>query len=173
MTEVRTKDFYIHSATSTLNDASRISPSYPPLFLARGVLYLLRASLQPPGKAAPGTQEQSERMDTLRQAAKCFEDALRASGGKNVMAVMGKARVLYSSGKYGEALQTYQQVLEHAPELLDPDPRIGIGCCLWQLGHKEEAMHAWQRSLELVSSRACSSSCRTFIDHVHRLPTLK
>ena len=43
--QVRTKDHYIQSATQCLNDASRISPSYPPLYLARGVTYLLRASL--------------------------------------------------------------------------------------------------------------------------------
>lgn len=147
--EARTKDYYIHQATQTLNEASRISPSYPPLFLARGVLSLLRASLQPPSKAAPGTQDNSERVETLRQALKCFEDALRASGGRNVMATMGKARVQYSLGKYADAMRAYQEVLERAPELTDPDPRIGIGCCLWQLGHKEEAQYAWSRSLEL------------------------
>ncbi|TKA68751.1 hypothetical protein B0A49_07027 [Cryomyces minteri] len=145
--EARTKDFYLHSATSTLNDASRISPSYPPLFLARGVLYLLRASLQP-SKSGAGTQD-SERVETLRQAAKCFEDALRSSSGKNLMAVLGKARASYSLGNYPEALQCYQAVLERAPDLVDPDPRIGIGCCFWQLGHKDDAKGPWQRSLEL------------------------
>lgn len=147
--EARTKDYYIHQATQTLNEASRISPSYPPLFLARGVLSLLRASLQPPSKAAPGTQDNSERMETLRQALKCFEDATRASAGRNIMAIMGKARVHFSLGKYADSLRGYQEVLEKAPELTDPDPRIGIGCCLWQLGHRDEALHAWTRASEL------------------------
>ncbi|OCK78598.1 hypothetical protein K432DRAFT_406325 [Lepidopterella palustris CBS 459.81] len=147
--EARTKDFYIQSATSMLNDASRISPSYPPLFLARGVLYLLRASLQPPSKSGSASQIGPERMDTLKQAAKCFEDALRSSGGKNIMAMMGKARVHYSMGKFPEALKAYQSVLERAPDIIDPDPRIGIGCCFWQLGHKDDAQIAWQRALEL------------------------
>ncbi|KAG9692532.1 TPR-like protein, partial [Aureobasidium melanogenum] len=88
--EARNKEYYIHQATSTLNEASRISPTYPPLFLARGVLYLLRASLQP--SKSSSTAQESERLDTLRQAAKCFEDSLRASHGRNMMAVMGKAR---------------------------------------------------------------------------------
>ncbi|KAJ9655352.1 protein required for normal CLN1 and CLN2 G1 cyclin expression [Coniosporium apollinis] len=149
--EVKTKDFYIHAATSTLNDASRISPSYPPLFLARGVLQLLRASLQPPSKSSSG-QENSERIETLRQAAKSFEDALRVSGGKNMMAVLGKARVNFSLGKYADALQGYQTALERAPGLIDPDPRIGIGCCFWALGHKEDAKGAWERALELNPS---------------------
>ena len=144
----RTKDTFLHAATSTLNDASRISPSYPPLFLARGTLYLLRASLQP-SKSGPGSQEHSERADTLKNAAKCFDDAYKASGGKNVMAVLGKAKAQFSLGRYPEALQLYQQALERAPDMIDPDPRIGIGCCLWQLGYKDHAKSAWQRSLEL------------------------
>ncbi|KAF2181843.1 protein prenylyltransferase [Zopfia rhizophila CBS 207.26] len=147
--EAKTKDFYIQAATSVLNDASRISPSYPPLFLARGVLYLLRASLQAPSTSGGPAQISSERMDTLKQAAKCFEDALRTSGGKNLMALMGKARVNYSMGKYAEALKAYQTTLERSPDLIDPDPRIGIGCCYWQLGFKDDASQAWQRSLEL------------------------
>ena len=88
-------------------------------------------------------------METLKQAAKCFEDALRASNGRNLMAKMGKARVHYSMGKWADALKGYQNILESSPDLLDPDPRIGIGCCFWQLGHKDEAANAWQRSLEL------------------------
>ncbi|KAF1851049.1 protein prenylyltransferase [Cucurbitaria berberidis CBS 394.84] len=147
--DTKTKDFYLQAATSVLNDASRISPSHPPLFLARGVLYLLRASLQGPSTTAGTNAISPERMETLKQAAKCFEDALRASGGKNLMAKMGKARVHYSMGKWADALKTYQNVLESSPDLIDPDPRIGIGCCFWQLGFKDDAAAAWQRSLEL------------------------
>ncbi|KAK5121875.1 hypothetical protein LTR85_004446 [Meristemomyces frigidus] len=144
----RTKDSFLHAATSTLNDASRINPSYPPLFLARGTLYLLRASLQP-SKAGSASQEHSERADTLKNAAKCFDDAYKASQGRNIMAILGKAKAQFSLGRYPEALSLYQQALERAPDMIDPDPRIGIGCCLWQLGHKENAKTAWQRSLEL------------------------
>ena len=146
--DTKLKEFYIQAATSVLNDASRISPSHPPLFLARGVLYLLKASTQGPATAA-GSIVGPERMETLKQAAKCFEDALRASSGRNLMAKMGKARVHYSMGKWAEALKVYQNILESSPDLLDPDPRIGIGCCFWQLGFKDEAAGAWQRSLDL------------------------
>lgn len=65
------------------------------------------------------------------------------------MAILGKARVSFSMGKYAEALQSYQAVLGQTPDLIDPDPRIGIGCCFWQLGHKDDAKTAWQRALEL------------------------
>ena len=152
VSEARTKDFYLQAATGSLNEASRINPSFPPLFLARGVLCLLRASLQPPSKPlAAGAIEQSERVETLRQALKCFDDASRVSVGRNMMALLGKARTLFSLGKYADALEYYQEVLLKMPDLQDPDPRIGIGCCLWQLTYREEARDAWGRALGIVS----------------------
>lgn len=138
--EARTKEFYIRHVTTTLNEASRISPTYHPLLLARGVLQLIRASLQ---------SKPTERLDTLTQANKFFADALRASNGQNVMAILGQARTSFSLAKYADALAKYQMVLERAPDLTDPDPRIGIGCCFWHLGHRDEAQLAWKRSLEL------------------------
>ncbi|KAG8630414.1 hypothetical protein KVT40_002033 [Elsinoe batatas] len=149
-TEVRLKDHFVQAATATLNDASRINPTYPPLFLARGVLYLLRAALLST-KAGFGPRAHAERADMLQQATKCFEDALRSSGGRNIMAIIGKARTLFSLGKYAESYLAYQNALERAPDMYEPDPRIGLGCCLWQLGHKDEAKNAWQRALEVNS----------------------
>ena len=157
--EVRTKDYWLHAATSILNDASRVNPAFPPLYLARGVLYLLRASLQPPSKpVGPASVDHSERIESIRQAQKCFEDSSKVSSGRNMMAVMGAARALYSVGKFKEALEHYQEVLLKMPNMTDPDPRIGIGCCYWQAGHKEEAMEAWERALELV--RHIHTPCR-------------
>lgn len=152
VSEAKTKDFYLQAATGALNEATRVNPSFPPLFLARGVLSLLRASLQPPAKAGThAAAETSERLETLRQALKCFEDASRVSAGLNMMALMGKARTLFSMGRFPASLECYQEVLLKMPDLHDPDPRIGIGCCMWQLGHPEEAREAWARALQLVS----------------------
>ena len=145
----RTKEYWLHQATTTLNDASRISPSYSPLFLARGTLYLLRASLQPQKSSSAGGQDHSDRADTLRQALKCFDDALRVNSGKDIFALLGKAKAQYSLNNIPQALALYQQALERAPDMIDPDPRIGVGVCLWTLGHKELASQAWQRSLTL------------------------
>lgn len=151
--EVKTKDLWLQSATAIMNDASRINPAFPPLYLARGVLYLLRASLQPPSKpVAPGSIDHSERTESLRQALKCFEDAARVSQGRNMMAVLGTARAQFSMGRYAEALKGYQEVLSKMPHLQDPDPRIGVGCCLWQLGYREEARESWERALEINPS---------------------
>ena len=150
VSEAKTKDHYLQLATSALNDASRLNPAFPPLFLARGVLLLLRASLQAPSTkaTAPGAIDQ-EKHELLRQALKWFDDALRVSQGKNMLALVGKSRALFSLGKYAEALAGYQEVLQKMPGLVDPDPRIGIGCCFWQLGHKEDAKIAWERALEI------------------------
>lgn len=148
--EIQTKDYWLHQATSILNEASRVNPAFPPLYLARGVLYLLRASLQPPSKpVGPGSVDHSERHESLRQAQKCFEDSAKVSSGRNMMAVMGAARAQFSVGRYADALAKYQEVLLKMPHLRDPDPRIGIGCCLWQLNYKDEAKEAWERALEI------------------------
>jgi RNA polymerase-associated protein CTR9 len=152
VSEAKTKDTYLQMCTSVMNEATRINPAFTPLLLTRGVLLILRASLFPPSKAAgPGNVENSERVETLRQALKCFEDAARMSNGRNMMAVLGRARTYYCLGRYDEALKGYQEVLVKTPGLTEPDPRIGIGCCLWQLDFKEEAKAAWDRALELVS----------------------
>ena len=148
--EARTKEYYLREATSAINDASRINPSFPPLILTRGVLSLLRASLITSSKAIGGAVEQ-ERRDSLMQAFKMFVDAAKASGGRNMMAVLGQARALYLLGQYKEALHSYQDVLHKLPRMTDPDPRIGIGCCLWQLHYRERAREAWERALALVS----------------------
>lgn len=149
--EPRTKDDFLKAATSSLNEAARINPAYPPLFLARGVLLLLQASLQvSTASSGGGGPVGGEKLDLLRSAMKSFDDALRVSGGKNMLALMGRSRALYSLGKFAEALSGYQEVLTKAPELVDPDPRIGIGCCFWQLGFKEDAKAAWERSLEIT-----------------------
>ncbi|PHH53530.1 Tetratricopeptide repeat protein 1 [Ceratocystis fimbriata CBS 114723] len=151
--EVKTKEYFLNQATASLNEALRINPAFPPLFLARGVLLLLQASLQSPTK---GTSA-SERDDLLQSALKSFDEALRVSGQKNMMAMMGKGRTLFSMGKYAQALTCYQQVLQKMPSLTDPDPRIGIGCCFWQLGFKDDAKAAWERSLEVSPNKWANS----------------
>ena len=133
-----------------MNEAFRIQPTFPPLQLARGVLSVLRAGVE----VNPGTKQQN-----LDQAQASFDECLRSTNGRNMMALLGKARVLFARRKYEEAHKTYQQVLIRAPDLIEPDPRIGLGCCLWQLSYlgeggdnahlKEHAQLAWQRALEL------------------------
>lgn len=63
--------------------------------------------------------------------------------------IVHKARILYARRQFPQALKLFQQVLQYNPQCI-PDPRIGIGLCLWAMDHKAKAKAAWQRSLEVV-----------------------
>ena len=173
VSEAKTKEYYLQLATSTLNEALRINPAFPPLYLARGVLLLLRASLQTPSKAGGAGSVDADKAELLRTALKSFDDALRVSQGKNMLAVMGRSRALFSLGKYPESLAGYQEVLQKMPDLVDPDPRIGIGCCFWQLGFKDDAKTAWERGLEINpnSKMAITLVGLYYLDRSSRVPT--
>ena len=58
---------------------------------------------------------------------------------------------MYALRNYKEALRLFQLVLRYNPQCI-PDPRIGIGLCLWAMDYKAKAKAAWERSLEVVSS---------------------
>ena len=66
---------------------------------------------------------------------------------------------MYARRDYKGALRLFQAALRYNPQCI-PDPRIGIGLCLWAMDHKAKAKAAWQRSLEVVR---CSSmqSCHS------------
>ncbi|KAI0115115.1 TPR-like protein [Daldinia grandis] len=173
LSEAKTKDYYLQLATSSLNDASRINPAFPPLFLARGVLQLLKASLQAPSKAPGAGHIEQDKADLLKSALKAFDQASKVSQGKNMLALLGRARALFGLGNYKESLEAYQNVLRKMPDLVDPDPRIGIGCCFWQLRHKEDAKQAWERCLEInpESKTANILLGLYYLDASSRVPT--
>jgi RNA polymerase-associated protein CTR9 len=101
-----------------------------------------------------------------------MDDALRSFEGvllekpTNIIALLGKvcashslvlyapdhlvqARILYARRSYSQALKLFQRVLRLNPRCI-PDPRIGIGLCLWAMEYKAKAKAAWQRSIEVV-----------------------
>ncbi|KAJ7933907.1 RNA polymerase II-associated protein, partial [Mycena leptocephala] len=87
-------------------------------------------------------------------ATRAMPDAMASFNGvleakpTNLIALIGKGRILYAQRNFPEALKTFRRVLELNPKCL-PDPRIGIGLCFWALGHKAKAKAAWQRSLDV------------------------
>lgn len=85
----------------------------------------------------------------MDDALRTFDSVLREKP-TNIVALIGKARILYARRQYPQALRQFQTVLKHSPNC-DPDPRIGIGLCLWAMDYKEKAKMAWERSLEVVS----------------------
>ena len=93
-------------------------------------------------------------------------DAVLAKHPTNLVSLLGKvrlpvylssmmltsrqARILFTRKQYAQSLRLFQDVLRYSPSCI-PDPRIGIGLCLWHLDQKERAKMAWQRSMEVVS----------------------
>jgi len=110
-------------------------------------------------KAAITTSKQ-ERSSNWDIASKLYDDSLKKSGNDNMLALMGRARILFQKQKYEKALETYQEVLTRRPDM-EPDPRIGIGMCFWKLNFREDAKGAWERVLELVSCHICCESRTT------------
>ncbi|KAF9647341.1 RNA polymerase II-associated protein [Thelephora ganbajun] len=100
-----------------------------------GVLFLL----------ARGIHQMATR--SMEDALRCF-DAVLSTHPTNVIALLGKARILYARRQHAQALKLFQDVLRYNPEC-KPDPRIGIGLCFWALDQRPRAKAAWQRSLEV------------------------
>ncbi|KAG4301968.1 hypothetical protein PCK1_001944 [Pneumocystis canis] len=130
--EVQTKDYYHQKVTQALNEANRTDFSFLPNIITRAVWNIMRSSSD---KAL------------IDQAGKYFDSLLKADPG-NLFAMLGKARVLFSRKNYIGALKLYQTILSSKPDF-NPDPRIGIGLCFWELNMKLDAKVAWERSLEL------------------------
>ncbi|KAH9858911.1 RNA polymerase II-associated protein [Lenzites betulinus] len=82
-------------------------------------------------------------------------DTLLADKPTNVVALLGKAKIAYTRRQYSQALKLFQKVLQLNPNCR-PDPRIGIGLCLWAMDHKAKAKAAWERSVE-VNPGECSA----------------
>ncbi|KAI6100509.1 hypothetical protein F5141DRAFT_1066113 [Pisolithus sp. B1] len=77
-----------------------------------------------------------------------FEGVL-AEKPATIVALLGKAHIMHARQNYPQALKLLQlEVLQFNPSCI-PDPRIGIGLCLWAMDHKAKAKAAWQHSLEV------------------------
>jgi tetratricopeptide (TPR) repeat protein len=126
------KDVHTAAAAQLLNAAAETGPPGGVLaFMTRGIAQLATFRLD--------------------DAAAAFDGVL-ASRPTNLVALVGKARVLYARKQYPRALAVFQHVLTLAPNAL-PDPRVGIGLCFWAMDQKQKARAAWQRSVEVV--RVC------------------
>ena len=137
-------------------------------FLTRGTRnhFVYRATCSDLKLSLPGIQQLATR--SMDDALRSFDGVL-AEKPTNIVALLGKvcniplqssfyailtafqARILYARRQFAQALKLFQQVLQYSPRCI-PDPRIGIGLCLWAMDHKTKAKAAWQRSLEVVCS---------------------
>lgn len=128
----KTKEEYHGSATQHLNHCTTDEE-----YLSSQTCLLTRAIMQLSTRA-------------VEDALKSFDFVL-TKWPTNLVALMGKARILLLHRKHREALRLFQHVLQLNPNC-KPDPRIGIGMCLWSLNFKDKARLAWQRSHELDPS---------------------
>ncbi|KAJ2501613.1 protein required for normal CLN1 and CLN2 G1 cyclin expression [Coemansia sp. RSA 1972] len=126
------RDMLLTMATALLTEAERISRTEPNTFLVKGMLAMTRR---------------------LPDAALIqFNNALQLDS-RNLAALLGKARALFGKRQYQQALHTYQQVLTQQPRG-KPDARIGIGMCLYKLGHTNDARRALKRAVDVDATAA-------------------
>lgn len=67
---------------------------------------------------------------------------------QNAFFLLLRAKLLYQKKNYVASLRSFQELLLINP-VMQPDPRIGIGLCFWQLKDYKIAIASWKRSLEL------------------------
>ncbi|KAF8813945.1 RNA polymerase II-associated protein [Phlegmacium glaucopus] len=140
MTSEKSKEEYYRDAAQYLNTGERVvsdsgdGVSGTLAFLTRGIHQLATGSMD----------------DAMRSF-----DGVLAQNPTNLVAILGKARIMYALRNYKEALRLFQVVLRYNPQCI-PDPRIGIGLCLWAMDYKAKARAAWQRSLEVNPSEWAS-----------------
>ncbi|PBK75995.1 TPR-like protein [Armillaria solidipes] len=137
LASAKTKDDFHREAAHLLNKGDRLSYTEGGSMISSTLAFLTR-----------GIQQLATR--SMDDAMRSFEGVL-VEKPTNVVALLGKARILYARRNYPLALQTFQQVLRMNPRC-QPDPRIGIGLCFWALDDKAKAKTAWQRSLEVNPS---------------------
>ena len=118
------KATFFSKATAYVTQAEAVDPRNGFVLDTKATLYLL--------------------MGKYDEAYRTYEHILKDHPG-HLLALMGKARILYIRRQFRAALKLYQSVLSAAPDFL-PDPRIGIGLCFWNLGDYRLARKAWERS---------------------------
>ena len=126
------KQHYFRQAAEALSRAQSLHPQHPLLLQARAVLALVT------GDSA--------------LAAKLF-DVLLARTPEHIVALLGRACLQLRARQPLAALQTYQHALrlvvrvhQSGARWPGPDPRVGIGLCLWALGRHDAARRAWHRA---------------------------
>ncbi|KAG1889868.1 hypothetical protein F4604DRAFT_1707232 [Suillus subluteus] len=138
LTNVRPKEEYYQASCSSISTTGERAAAEGGEGVGGTLAFLTR------GTALGYKQLATRSMD---DAMRSFEGVL-AEKPTNVVALLGKARILYARRSYPQALKLFQQILQLNPRCI-PDPRIGIGLCLWAMDYKSKAKAAWQRSLEV------------------------
>lgn len=134
----QTRDAHLNKAESHLKDAIVYDPTWIGNMLATIDLYY-----------------QQRQYDKALETSDLFVKGIHAEDVRNgrqpkanVMFLLLRAKLLYQKKNYTGCLRLFQELLVLNP-MLQPDPRIGIGMCFWQLKDYKMAITSWKRSLEV------------------------
>lgn len=149
LAHLQPKEAHYREATSAFNFANRVDPGN--LTNPNNLINVLGQGIY---YTATGAND----------AAQKNFDVVLGRQPRNVLALLGKACILLRKRSYLAALKLYQDVLRlslTANEIeadlgrwKGPDPRVGIGLCLWGLGRQEDARRAWKRAAEVSPKSA-------------------
>ncbi|KAK4055542.1 protein required for normal CLN1 and CLN2 G1 cyclin expression [Microbotryomycetes sp. JL201] len=146
LTPPNTKEIYWMEARKAIDRARMLDRTSKTVRDLQAVLYLV--------------------INRVEEASKLFEEILRDEP-THLYALTGRARMLVLKRSYRPALKAYQQILTLAPNFL-PDPRIGIGYCLWMLGDRARARRAWERSIAVHPNESTSATLLLGLAHLNQ-----
>ena len=131
-TENSAKEDLFNQASSYIRLADRQDINSKANWVCRGFLLLAKAQLD--------------------SAAHYFNNTLDAQPD-HILALLGKASILYHQEKYSESLTHYAQVIRLNP-IVPPNVRLGLAVCHYKLGNKDLALKSLNRVLSLDSSNS-------------------
>lgn len=138
------KNSYLLKAEDYLKNSISLNPKSIPNMLATIDLYYLRGNYD-------------KALETIDLFTKSINNNKNDQNLKqNSMFILIRAKILYQKKQYLPSLKLFQQLLIINPSL-DPDPRIGIGLCFWQLKDYNMAKKSWKRALNLCPKNKIAS----------------
>ncbi len=104
------------------------------------------------GTALNKTGKQEEATEAFARSLALYEEAIMEDPG-DISLLQMRGRALYELGRYDEALEVYDQILESSPGVephwVDTSALVGRGDALLALGRNEEALDAYNRAIDL------------------------
>eukprot|EP00126_Sphaerothecum_destruens_P009373 Sdes_comp20491_c0_seq1m14918 len=123
----RARDEYFDKATSQYNRADQIDILEKSTWLGKGFMMLHKGDFDRANDQFDYVLEQNR---------------------DNIPAILGKACINFHKQNYSSSLNLYKKALRLKPDC-PANVRLGIGLCLFHLGHIEKARFAFERVLQL------------------------
>lgn len=152
---VETKEHELTQAELNLKDAIGFDPTWIGNMLATVELYYQRGHYD---KAL-------ETSDLFVKSIHAEDHRSGRQSKPNCLFLLLRAKLLYQKKNYVASLKIFQELLVINP-VLQPDPRIGIGLCFWQLKDPKMAIKSWQRALQ-INSKNTSASILVLLGEFH------